>query len=426
MRKRAHAREPRPLRRRGGTSRIGLALAGGGPLGGIYEVGALLALADSLEGVDFNDLDVYVGVSSGSFVAAALANGISPAQMYRLFIADREHAGMSPELFLRPAFHEFRARAAALPRLLAKVTRRYVADPLHHNLMESLSTLSRAMPTGLFDNHSIDLFLSELFGAAGRTNDFRALGRRLFLVATNLDSGASVTFGGPGFEHVPISRAIEASSALPGLFPPVEIDGEHYVDGALNKTLHASVALDEGVDLLLCLNPLVPFDARKATHAGRLTVRKLNAGGLPLVLSQTFRAIIHSRMRVGMEKYDALYPHADVVLFEPDREDGDMFFANIFSYAQRRTLCADAFAKTRERLRVRALQLAPVLARHGIRLRADRLAERRVVTDAVADPRPLRMSPCRARDVRQATRDLAYVLDQLERWIARERHAAAS
>ena len=67
---------------------------------------------------------------------------------------------------------------------------------------------------------------------------------------------------------MPISRAIEASSALPGLFPPVAIDGEHYVDGALNKTLHASVALDEGVELLLCVNPLVPFDASRA-HAAR-------------------------------------------------------------------------------------------------------------------------------------------------------------
>ena len=60
---------------------VGLALAGGGPLGGIYEVGALIALSDSLAGVDLNDIDVYAGVSSGGFVAAALANGISPTQM---------------------------------------------------------------------------------------------------------------------------------------------------------------------------------------------------------------------------------------------------------------------------------------------------------------------------------------------------------
>ena len=74
--------------------------------------------------------------------------------------------------------------------------------------------------------------------------------------------------------------AIEASAALPGLFPPVMIGGEHYVDGALNKTLHASVALDEGVGLLLCVNPLVPFDASRAAQEGRLTVAKLNEGGL--------------------------------------------------------------------------------------------------------------------------------------------------
>src|SRR5580765_8194590 len=88
-------------------SRVGLALAGGGPLGGIYEVGALLALTDSLDGIDFGDLDVYVGVSSGSFVAAALANGISPAQMYRLFIDDGADAALKPELFLKPALREF-------------------------------------------------------------------------------------------------------------------------------------------------------------------------------------------------------------------------------------------------------------------------------------------------------------------------------
>ncbi len=110
-----------------------------------------------------------------------------------------------------------------------------------------------------------------------------------------------MTFGTPGFAHVPIDKAIAASAALPGLFPPVEIDGEHYVDGALNKTLHASIALDQGVELLLCVNPLVPFDANAAARRRRLTVEKINHGGLPLVLAQTFRAIIHSRMKVGMD-----------------------------------------------------------------------------------------------------------------------------
>ena len=102
---------------------------GGGPLGGIYEVGALLALAESLRGVDLNDLDVYVGVSSGGFVAAALANGISPAQMYRLFIAEGRDAALPPGLFLRPALREFWRRAISVPRLAVASLSAFLADP---------------------------------------------------------------------------------------------------------------------------------------------------------------------------------------------------------------------------------------------------------------------------------------------------------
>ena len=406
---------------RRGATKIGVALAGGGPLGGIYEIGALLALADSLEGLDLNALDVYVGVSSGSFVAAALANGISPAQMYRLFIVEGADGALKPDVFLKPAFGEFGKRLIAVPNLLLRTALDYLRHPLQRGAMESLATLARAVPTGVFDNHAVDAFLARLFAARGRTNDFRELSCRLFLVATNLDTGASVTFGGKGTDHVPISRAIEASSALPGLFPPVEIDGEHYVDGALNKTLHASVALDEGVDLLLCVNPLVPFDASSANRVRRLTIEKLDHGGLPLVLSQTFRAIIHSRMKVGMEKYARQYPDADVLLFEPERENADMFFASIFSYAQRRRLCALAFATTRHNLRSRATALAPLLARHRIRIRAERLDDgARVVADAINDPRPLGSSR-RPPSIRRTTRELSHTLDHLERFLAAAR-----
>ena len=410
----------RRARKRGrGRPRVGLALAGGGPLGGIYEVGALLALTDSLDGIDFSDLDVYVGVSSGGFVAAALANGISPTQMYRLFIDDGDDAALTPQVFLRPALSEFAQRAASLPWLVARATLQWWRDPFRHGVMESLATLAHAVPTGMFDNRSIGDFLRCLFAASGRTDDFRKLGRKLFLVATNLDTGASVTFGESGRDHVPISKAIEASAALPGLFPPVRIGGEYFVDGALNKTLHASVALDEGVDLLLCVNPLVPFDASGAGRNGHLTVKKLSQGGLPIVLSQTFRAIIHSRMKVGMDKYKRQYPDADVVLFEPDREDADMFFASIFSYAQRKRICDAAYRKTRQNLADRAGILGPQLAKHGIALRPDRLADRRRhLTDALTDARPLHVGKRRRSEMRQTTRDLAHTLDHLERWLA--------
>jgi hypothetical protein len=119
-----------------------------------------------------------------------------------------------------------------------------------------------------------------------------------------------------------------------------------------------------------------------------------------------------------MEKYAREYPDADVVLFEPDRENADMFFASIFSYAQRRRLCALAFATTRQNLRDRAAELAPTLARHGLRIRTDRLRDaNRDVTDALTDPRPLKSSRRRP-SMRRTTRELTHALDHLERFLA--------
>jgi len=170
------------------------------------------------------------------------------------------------------------------------------------------------------------------------------------------------------------------------------------------------------------VNPLVPFDASGATRSGRTSVDKLSHGGLPVVLSQTFRAIIHSRMKVGMDKYRRQYPDADVLLFEPDREDADMFFASIFSYSQRKHLCAAAYQKTRQKLAERSATLAPQLARHGIVLRMDRLQDpARDVGDVLTDSRPLNVGRARRGSVRQTTRDLAHTLDHLERWLATAR-----
>ena len=347
--------------------RMALALAGGGPLGAIYEIGTLMALSEALDGFDFNDLDAYVGVSAGSFIAAGLANGLSPAYLYRMFIdSDSAEVPFEPEMLLRPAIGEYAQRAATVPSLLIESLREYFRNPLQRDFLASFQRLSRAIPTGVFNNAGIDDFLSRLFSLPGLSNDFRRVRKPLYLVATDLDSGTSVAFGAKGFDHVPIASAIKASAALPGLYPPVEIDGRWYVDGALKKTLHASVALKAGARLVLCINPLVPFDAKHASNERHLKQRKLVDGGLPVVLAQTFRAIIHSRMKTGLAKYDIEYKNADVILFEPSRDDADMFFTNIFSYADRKRLSEQAYRKTREELLRRHDELAPKLARHGV------------------------------------------------------------
>lgn len=98
------------------SRKFGVALAGGGPLGGIYEVGAIAALAEAIEGLDFNEADIYVGVSSGSFIAAALANGISPERLTHMLIDNgKSDEVFDPEVLLKPAFREYWQRASSVP-----------------------------------------------------------------------------------------------------------------------------------------------------------------------------------------------------------------------------------------------------------------------------------------------------------------------
>ncbi len=346
---------------------MGLALAGGGPLGGIYEIGALLAMDEALEGIDFNRLDVYVGVSSGALIASSLVNRIDARQLRRIFLeGDSIRSLFDPDLFFRPALSEYLKRAASVPELFASNLLKFVFNPLQFGLLESAGTFQAAMPTGLFNSESIHEFFERIYSEEGRTNDFRELERKLYLMAVDLNTGEPVTFGAAEFDHVPISRALQASSALPGLYPPVEIEGRYYVDGVLKKTLHVSAALDEGARLVLCINPLVPFNANLAAEAGRTRHANLLDGGLPVVLSQTFRTLIHSRMEVGMGRYKRTHREADVLLFEPNREDPSMFFSNVFSFANRRRVCEHAYWTTLFDLEEHRKRLEPILARHGL------------------------------------------------------------
>jgi predicted acylesterase/phospholipase RssA len=381
----AQGRPPRSDRK------FGLALAGGGPLGAFYEVGTLHAIGESIRGLDLTNLDMYCGVSSGAMIAGGLANGIDTTEMGVVFIhnASLEYP-VTPGLFLRPAFREYWQRLASVPGLVTHVLAQYLRDP-GKDWAEALDPLGRLVPTGLCDNGPFEQFLAHLFSGRGRTNDFRKLRRKLFIVATELNTGDSVRFGEPRFDHVPISRAIQASTALPGLYPPVEIDGHTYADGALLRTMNASLLLDAGADFVICINPLVAFDAssapRRRTKDGSKP-RDLIRGGLPTVLSQTFRAMIQSRMKVGMRTYKQDYPDTDVLLFEPDRGDEEMFFQNVFRYADRKRLAEHAYQRTRRDLLAQADGLGRILARHGHGMRHHLLRDTsRTFLDSVRERR---------------------------------------
>ncbi|MEO6228399.1 MAG: patatin-like phospholipase family protein [Thermomonas sp.] len=402
----------------GKPPKIGLAIAGGGPTGAMYELGALRALDEACDGLDLTRLDCYVGVSSGAFFAAGLANRMDTAELCRIFISgDSQDVNFRPETFLRPALMEYMKRAAAIPKLTARLTRDFWFGRGDSRWSDLVNRVGGLIPAGLFDNAEVERFLRDVFTRGGRTNSFRQLDRALYVIAVDLDSGEAVRFGDKGWNDVSISQAVQASAALPGLYPPVELRGRHFVDGALRRTMHASIVLDRGVDLMLGINPLVPFnpgnDTEAVAQSHRFSDRRIADGGLPGVLSQTLRTMLQSRMQVGLARYAQQYPDIDQLVFEPNADNRELFYTNVFSFAARRRISQLAYRNTLADLRKRREVLAPILAVHGIQLRADVIADK---------PRSiLAHLPARRRQT-DTTARLERALDDIEHRLGPARH----
>ena len=105
--------------------------------------------------------------------------------------------------------------------------------------------------------------------------------------------------------------------------------------------------------------------------------------GLATVLSQTMRTLINSRLEVGMREYQTRFPDSEVLLFQPERNEFDLFFSNIFSFRSRRRVCELAYDATRRNLRARRKTIGPMLAPYGITLREDILDSPRDIWTSV-------------------------------------------
>ena len=376
-----------PSRRRAKAQRVGLALAAGGVLGGVYEVGALRALEEAIEGLHLNNLRVIVGVSAGSFIGAHLANGVTVTEMIRgLAAEDGSEAMFDQSIFFMPAYRELARRGLQLPAVISEALTQLAKGPEDPSFMGTLEGLGRSLPVALFSNEGIREYLAKSFSQPGRSDDFRRLQQKFFVVATDVETGRRVVFGDQGMDHVPVSLAVQASTAVPGLYQPVEVEGRVCVDGVLLKTMHASVALDHGADLLFCVNPLVPMETGSEDAREALGKRAVQRGGLPALLSQSFRILIHSRAVLGMERAAQSHPDSDLVLFQPESTEHRLF-TNLFRFRSRRKICEIAYQQTRQDLWRRREQLGPLFEKHGLTLQLDVLADPyRTVWDCLEHP----------------------------------------
>jgi len=347
---------------------VALALAGGGPMGGLYELGALLALQQALPELPQHKLPMYVGVSAGSVIASALANRFSIEEIASNLLRPEEvEHPIHPSLFYTPAWKEYLLRLAKIPGLTWQSIYDHVAQPQDASLIESFTQLKKVLPSGFFDNAPIEKYLRKLFSELGVSNDFRDLEPLLMIVAADLDCGRSVVFGQEGWDDVPVSKAVQASTCVPGLYVPVKIHDHFFIDGILYKTVHASAAIEAGADLVICINPIVPYCNQHfdpANPEGSSIIQEGTTG----VISQAVRAMVHSRSVTGFRQYEGDYPDKDIILFEPATSDSEWFFANEFSFRNRVQLVDKAYHATLQDLEDRIDELNPVLEKYNMSL----------------------------------------------------------
>ncbi len=226
-------------------SRVGLVLGGGGITGASYHLAALLAI-NMATGWHPNEAEVIVGTSAGSFVASTVRAG-----------------DLSIDSIVRP--HEGREQVAE--RINNQIYQRQrpagIVRWVRRGLLPSLRKPGVTMLLGSPAIHhagGIADWVEEQTGEiSGRWPE-----RATVIVAYDIAGGHRVAFGTESAPDVSLKDAVAASSAVPVVFSPYEIDGRHYVDGGVVSGTHADLVLgnNDPLDLVLILAPMAAVEPR--------------------------------------------------------------------------------------------------------------------------------------------------------------------
>ena len=258
----------------------------------------------------------------------------------------------------------------------ADVSRQTVSNTLNHSDRVRPATLQRVRESidllGYRPSAPSQQLRRQRSGAVGF--ELNALGSALNEVAHPFLVALSVATAQYGCHLVPFASG-DARPALDGYIDTVQ---RHLVDAFVIVDTHPMdprpawlsqraipwVAFGRVWDDETLTN-WADVDGRAGTAAA---VDHLVERGLPTVLSQTFRALIHSRLEQSITSYATSFPDAKLIVLEPSKGDADLFFSNLFSYGSRRRLAEHAYQHTRAQLLARADVLATEFALYGIKL----------------------------------------------------------
>ncbi len=365
--------------RRGKTA---LVLAGGGFPGFMYEIGCLTALDEFFEpGFSVNQFDIIVGTSAGSAVAALIANGVRPREIFDAILNDSD----SPYNFKRENIYSFGYQETwqlfkRLVRSVVPLFRFYLTKRTTFSVLDLIFMLQENLPSGIFTLKNFDTYLTEFFSHEGRSNDFRKLRRQLYIPAVDIDSGRYDVFGEPGFDDVPISLAVTASSAMPIVFQPVTVKGRDYMDGGVGRVAYMDVAINHGAELMMVLNPI----QRVENDRNRLCLTSISGEcasikekGLSFIYDQAQRINTASRLYMAMKRYKAEHPEKDFLLLQPDPSDAVMFLYNVVNLSARLEVINYGYRSTVATVTEQFDSYREYFAKCGIKVTLDRLTPKK-------------------------------------------------
>ena len=317
-----------------------LVLGGGGITGGVYELGVLSALDEFVvRGKKAIDFDTFVGISSGSILAAFLANGISVAEMCKGILGEEGH----PLLLRREDIYRIRVSplfrsAWRFARNIGPVFRYLRREQQEITLLNTISMFEQFLPAGFFSNENLERYVRRILSGEGRTNDFRETARELFIVATEIDTGERWVFGKQAVEDVPVSKAIQASCAIPVFFEPVRIADRFFVDGATERAGHLDIPVGVGAGLVVMINPTVPvYNDRTVVCIPTIlgNCSSITETGFPNIADQTFRINSRVKLELAMEVYRKRHPDIDFLLLEPAPMESTLFLYGSMNFSER-------------------------------------------------------------------------------------------
>ena len=368
----------RPAGRPNRRHKTALVLGGGGFTGGVYEIGALRALDLLSVNRTVNQFDVYVGTSAGSFIAALAANGVTPEEMMRVVIRQGPlpFRDISIGDLLRPNLGEFARKGFGLPGKLLSLARQLGGHIGEFSVMDLALGLAEALPSGIYTGTGIESYVRKVLSDPDRTDDFRMLENELYLAATDLDTCERIVFGAEGWDDVPISTGVRASTALPMVYRPVAVKERQLIDGGIVSTTNLDIAVEAGAKFVVVVNPIVPFvnDFSKEVMTLRGSrPRRVADMGFPQIGYQAFKLLAYQRLHEVARQWEQRYPGVDIVLIEPEPNDELMFQTSMMNFTSRIDIARHGFQSVTYQLASDYERFKAICERHGIEISATRV-----------------------------------------------------